>query len=1109
MKCDSGARIAASGFIKPSSLVTTQSIANAESLTFQIPRTSQAALVIAENQVARIWRSDTDYEEWTVATIVSRRDKGGSVNVTCKPLLYRLGLCGPVIEWQTDPANGLPQLDVGVSQLTATEIINTYILDGPIATLLPWLTLGTIEPTVAIDLTWNNATPLQVLRAIIDAIQATGELCELSLRRVSTTSYAIDILHERNSGSTALSLRVGKNLETLEYTLDATDRGTRIQPLTAPLAGSPTFLGAARWLITAKSTNVITLADPAGGVGPVGFDDQLNGLYLYSEAKGTYSLISDSDAALQTVTVASGTNFSVNGFAGFRTTTTGILPYYLEHPIYVQPTFPGVGVKFRTIDRTSVQGVANMVPNAIQRIWSSPTDLPDGYTFAPTFSGLAGSPTGFATFSQNTDPLYTKLGGKSLFFSIGFGAVVSAPIPFVPTRANQRVSLRMSLYLTQWAAVGAQLWVSIGIMLADGTVKQWNANDELAYYQPTSFRQTDIWHPLSANAWDSVGVQGLDITVPSTLPNDTNRVVQADIDALSTTAQGLVVMLWAWSDNSAGFTPVEGYLDGEMLTLTDEAPDEITEFGKANTLHQDTNVALGLLAPPQSVIAVSMVDLARMNPSLLAATDSVVVGGPALLSSSDLGLVNVPQRIVEVRTNHLKAGDTQIVLASKNRRLTELITTQQAAQAKATAKQLSALTAVVSGSKHVAGPSIPTLLLTYAIVADVPTITAMVSAGVVSVKFAHDPSAYPDAATVRLATADTTTPFTYDGADGSGGAMTPGDVLKFSAIATDNNGVESALVQLLVEDPVVLTGCALSSFALADTPFVQGDDFGGGNPPFTAYTNTADFDVFYLRSTFRAAYSTPYDFINDGVSHLLDSSAPFHGHPTLKMTFGASPAPSGHSFYVGAGWDAYLTDDADPTETYYDNAPFGPYALWQRLRWKADAGLMSDGSATSAFTGLAVLDASMRAWEVTLCNRQGRIKADVQVQTQSNSALSNSFSTTTYDVCDENIFVGAADFGELIMLTEGDDTAHTLRVRVWAGAACAMSGVSPLIDHTLTAYPRISGGSFTTSGTAHDGFIGHFNWFFTPSGANKTLTLADWELMPDSVDANPFGVALT
>jgi PKD repeat protein len=316
---------------------------------------------------------------------------------------------------------------------------------------------------------------------------------------------------------------------------------------------------------------------------------------------------------------------------------------------------------------------------------------------------------------------------------------------------------------------------------------------------------------------------------------------------------------------------------------------------------------------------------------------------------------------------------------------------------------------------------------------------------------------------------------------------------------TDNNGGLSAPATTEVDVPIGAGGgdCTLSAGALADTAGYQGDDFAGGNPPLPSYVNTAAFDTYYTGSTFRNAYSNGYSAA--GIDHAIDSSVQFNSRATLRMDWG-----TGHN---GAGWDTVVTDDGDPTETPIvdgtGSGAAGPQSAWQRLIWMANVGI-EPGTETTAFTGLLVHMTNGRNVNMSVYMRQGRLKIDVQKR----ASFAAAFTTVTYDLCASSLFERVDGvFGEIITLVELDEGANTLRVRAWAGDACSLGGVSPIVDQTV--------GAFGNSGSAINGRLqldfgeSRFNWTFTPTGAIKSLWVALWETVPKSIAANPFGVSLT
>ena len=194
---DGGVRLAFvdGGNNAPYAMSSTKSLVGQESLTFSIPTDADAAAYVKEARIARVWRSDSDFDEWPIAQITRRRDKGGKMDVTCVPLSYRLSDCGIVPEWQVTPTDKLPILDVGVVQLSLTSIFTTYLVNNPtVNAVLPWLAVGTIGSSALIDLSWTAASPRAVIQAAMEAAQiADGVPYDFTLVRNGTASYDITI----------------------------------------------------------------------------------------------------------------------------------------------------------------------------------------------------------------------------------------------------------------------------------------------------------------------------------------------------------------------------------------------------------------------------------------------------------------------------------------------------------------------------------------------------------------------------------------------------------------------------------------------------------------------------------------------------------------------------------------------------------------------------------------------------------------------------------------------------------------------------------------------------------------------------------------------------
>ncbi len=195
LACNGGERLAEAGFVDVFDFRSVKSKIGPESLSFSFSREEEAAAVIRENLVARVWRSDAEWEEWTVGAFTIKSGFGATVDVTCDPIIQRLATCGLVEEWQTTPLDGRPQLTVGVAGLSARDILQTYLVDNPqIRAQLPWLRIGQVDPEVLLSVSWSWRPPLGVANAVLDALAAVDEVCDVTLTRNGVASYDLNII---------------------------------------------------------------------------------------------------------------------------------------------------------------------------------------------------------------------------------------------------------------------------------------------------------------------------------------------------------------------------------------------------------------------------------------------------------------------------------------------------------------------------------------------------------------------------------------------------------------------------------------------------------------------------------------------------------------------------------------------------------------------------------------------------------------------------------------------------------------------------------------------------------------------------------------------------
>lgn len=195
LACNSGARLGTGGFVKNwITAETTNAEQGEESFPFMLPLTAEAAQVVKEMHVVRIWRSDTDWDEWIVRKVAKKRDLGGRVTVTCGPLSYLLAEHGFVAEWQvTDPA-GDPLIEFQASG-TPTDLLQTYLIDNPkVAARLPFLALGTIAPTAEVSVSIANDSARSFINKVIEQSQIVeGTPFLFQFPRNGSTSYDITV----------------------------------------------------------------------------------------------------------------------------------------------------------------------------------------------------------------------------------------------------------------------------------------------------------------------------------------------------------------------------------------------------------------------------------------------------------------------------------------------------------------------------------------------------------------------------------------------------------------------------------------------------------------------------------------------------------------------------------------------------------------------------------------------------------------------------------------------------------------------------------------------------------------------------------------------------
>ena len=643
------------------------------SLHVIIPRASWDASGLDDGYVIGQLFDDDTFREWRIASHALTVEKA---TIICQD--PKLDLNDATLLIDSDPNTGEPIYTFGLDDATPTEIL-TAALAHPAAIaagLDTWVTIGTIAYTGALkSVSVTSGNLLAVIRAIQDAVKATGTPCEFEFAPNGTSSYDINLPEQIGSAAPTITLTRGRNLDQLTETSDRRDQVT-IACVTGEEipAGSPSGLGLARWkvgTITGAGPYVIPLTDPAGNEGPIVADNQFVGDTVFIEKDATALTITASSQSAQTVTAASIGSLVAGDYVEFRS-SAGAQLFQLEHPTRVQAPPTGYGRKVGTLQRTDIGGVAQLGPNPFQKTWTTPTSPPDGYSTKAFYGGTI-------TQSKNTDLLYTQFGGASWLVAFGAAnqAAITPPIVWKAEYAGQRMSARLHAFIAPsmtvgiisvdlWQA-GAALELRLGLKLASGDVHMWSGASEVLRIVPPNAPQEAVGTRMASGVFIDLDLDGLDISSPSTNTGDPNAVTAADIAA----NDGIVLVLY----NAAPTAPIAPlprvYLDAYMVVVGAAMPAETSEFGGANQLHQIANLLLSERSAPLKEWTATVHDLERFDPVAFAA-DKLVLGASLRLLQDDAATAPT-QRLAIMDVNCLVEKDTRCTFATPRTKLTDLL----------------------------------------------------------------------------------------------------------------------------------------------------------------------------------------------------------------------------------------------------------------------------------------------------------------------------------------------------------------------------------------------------------------------------------------------------
>jgi hypothetical protein len=385
-------------------------------------------------------------------------------------------------------------------------------------------------------------------------------------------------------------------------------------------------LSRATWLVSNVVGSVVTLADPAGGAGPIQFDGQLAGLngttaaYL-RKANGTLTAVTATVAATQAVTVASATGVAIGDLIQFRADSAGNDLLWLDSPA----DFGLYGLKIGTVEMSDVPSTNNLLKNAAMRTWPGSTSAPP-----PNWTKV-----GAGTVAQQAVSPFTRVGGFSIHrVGVADGdGLISDAVSIFPTAANRYVSSYGGLWV-----VSGQVRVELVFTTAGGPV-----------IEPLL---PDVATNSVVGQWEDLGASGIDAF------------------ALGATAVALRVV-------QHGPTVADFYLDYGQAT---QSPSQLpfAESSGGTRLWQAANAKLATDAAPLVSYDIPIVDLAALDPVTWGGDCKVVVGGKVRITDPRLGL-GILTRLIELQRNYQVPGSTRIILSNNPKDLTDMLADTAAA----------------------------------------------------------------------------------------------------------------------------------------------------------------------------------------------------------------------------------------------------------------------------------------------------------------------------------------------------------------------------------------------------------------------------------------------
>jgi hypothetical protein len=283
-------------------------LGNRESLMFAVPATSDLRSVLAARRVIKLTPPGEPVSEWLVSRVVEAVAPGGApaLAVECDPIWAIMGDVGIIEEVLV---GGQSYSNLGGLNGRAANYLATYVIPALQRRGVNWVELGTIDPTVQFDYSWDAQTPLQVVNAVAGLAAAEWEF----ERDDAYQRYLLNMVDR--VGSSAPTVRVREGLDVLQVDTQRTRErlftAIRVQGDLETGGEERSNIGLASWRVTDVTGDVITLEAHGGGLGPVLEDGQHVGLYVEAEDGSFWEIVDSTAPDELELESGAGTDFSV------------------------------------------------------------------------------------------------------------------------------------------------------------------------------------------------------------------------------------------------------------------------------------------------------------------------------------------------------------------------------------------------------------------------------------------------------------------------------------------------------------------------------------------------------------------------------------------------------------------------------------------------------------------------------------------------------------------------------------------------------------------------------------------------------------------------------